>query len=63
MNLTHIDPIDVIDKTALHYKKTKSANSSHLPGLVLSRQVQALAYVLTEEINDALLEIENASDS
>ncbi len=63
MNLEHIDPTDVIDKTALHYRNTKNANSSHLPGLVLSRQVQALAYVLVEEINKALLDIENASQS
>lgn len=67
MNLTHIDPGDVIKETAALYKKIKGRQTDpaeiFIFGPELSRQVQALAYVLTEQINDALLEIENASDS
>ncbi len=60
MNLTHIDPASVIEKTETLYQKIASTTPAH--DRILSRQVQALAYVLTEQINDALLEIENASD-
>ena len=64
MNLTHIDPHDVIDKTVKRYAEMKkSSSSAYAPAHDLSRQVQALAEVLTDELNDALLDIENASDS
>lgn len=60
MNLEHIDPTDVIEKTTKLYQKIASTEPAGTD--VLSRQVQALAYVLTEEINEALLQVENASD-
>jgi len=61
MNLTHLDPLDIIDKTEKRYREMKTnPMSSYTPEL--SRQVQSLAEVLVEEINDCLLEIENASD-
>jgi hypothetical protein len=61
MNLTHIDPLDIIDKTEKRYRTMKQQPmTSYTPEL--SRQVQSLAEVLVEEINDILLEIENASD-
>lgn len=61
MSFTHIDPLDIIDKTEKRYREMKmNPMSSYTPEL--SRQVQSLAEVLTEEINDVLLEIENASD-
>ena len=60
MNLEHIDPGDVIKKTTKLYQKIASTTPAGTD--ILSRQVQALAYVLTEEINNALLEIENASN-
>lgn len=61
MNLTHIDPSDVINETYALYQKFRGQGTSPLHSTELSRQVQALAYVLTEQLNDALLEIENAS--
>lgn len=61
MNLTHIDPLDIIDKTEKRYRTMKQQPmTSYTPEL--SRQVQSLAEVLVEEINDILLEIENASE-
>ncbi len=61
MNLTHIDPLDIIDKTESRYRTMKQQPmTSYTPEL--SRQVQSLAEVLVEEINDVLLEIENASE-
>lgn len=61
MNLEHIDPGDVITETAEVYRKLSAEQKPFERGL--SRQVQALAYVLVGEINDKLLEIENASSS
>lgn len=61
MNLTHIDTLDIIDKTEKRYRTMKQQPmTSYTPEL--SRQVQSLAEVLVEEINDILLEIENASE-
>ncbi len=57
MNLTHIDPGDVIAETLETYQKIGEHQKPFQIGL--SRQVQALAYVLTEQLNNALLEIEN----
>lgn len=61
MNFEHIDPTDVLDKTEKLYGVFRERQKPFERGL--SRQVQALAYVLTSEINDKLLEIENASES
>jgi len=61
MNLTHIAPDDIIAETEALYLKIASTTPAHTR--VLSRQVEALATVLTEALNDALLDIENASDS
>lgn len=60
MNLEHIDPIEVIEETTKVYQRIASTTPKY--NQPLSRQVQALAIVLTEKINDKLLEIENASD-
>jgi hypothetical protein len=62
MNLTHLVPLDIIDKTEKRYRTMKQQPmTAYTPEL--SRQIQSLAEVLVGEINDALLEIENASDS
>lgn len=61
MNLEHIDPGEVISETRALYVKMQT--HAHPIDRGLSRQVQALAYVLVGEINDKLLEIENASKS
>lgn len=64
MNLTHISPDDVIAATAERYRQMKmNPDTTYGPRTELSRQIQALAEVLTTQVNDALLEIENASDS
>jgi hypothetical protein len=60
MNLEHIDPGDVIEQTKKVYRKLELEQKPFEAGL--SRQVQALAYVLTEQINARLLDIENASE-
>ncbi len=61
MNLTHIDPTDVIEKvTARYARMCRQPHGTY--NNMLSRQVQALAEVLVGEINDVILEIENASD-
>ena len=61
MNLTHIDSTEVIAKTTARYvQMCREPKGTY--NRALSRQVQALAEVLIGEINDALLEIENASD-
>jgi len=62
MNLRHISPDEVIEQTAARYRQMKmNPDSTYGPRTELSRQIQALAEVLTEQINDALLDIENAS--
>lgn len=61
MSLEHIEPHDIIQKTADRYKHMQMIPGSvYTSAHLLSRQVQALAEVLTEEINNKLLEIENA---
>lgn len=57
-NFEHIDPLDVIRETAEVYENI--CKSTRPSDHVISRQVKALAYVLTDKINDKLLEIENA---
>lgn len=64
MNLKHISPDDVIAETAERYRQMRmNPDSTYGPRTELSRQIQALAEVLTEQINGALLDIKNASDS
>lgn len=60
MNLEHIDPGEVIAETKETYASLCKAERPFEGGL--SRQVQALAYVLTNQINQKLLDIENASE-
>lgn len=53
-----IDPNEVITATAKLYEDMK-VNPATPRSAYLSRQIQALAIVLTSQINDALLEIKN----
>jgi hypothetical protein len=59
MNLEHIDPGEVIEETAELYKKMQM---DPIANRHISRQIQALTYVLTEKVNNVLLDIENASE-